>query len=146
MNVNLLDIAPVLCNVKETIGFLRGLNLLLQDYLCCGETCSKVHDISLTDKEIFQCRSCFRRYSICTGSFWFKSKLSLCILLGLLYFFCNNITVSQVLKFFGKITRPSVIQWYNYFRDITTTYFVNNPIRFSNNCVVHVDETFIGGK
>ena len=121
--------------------------MLLQDYFCCNNPCSKVGDISLSDKEIFQCRNCFQRYSIRTNSFWSKSKLSLCLLLGLLYFFCNECTVSQVLKFFdGKITKTSIIQWFNYFRDITTTYFENHPVLFAPNSVVHVDETFIGGK
>ena len=45
----------------------------------------------------------------------------------------------------GKITKMSVIQWYNYFRDIMTTYYVRNEIIFQN-CVIHIDETFIGGK
>ena len=27
-----------------------------------------------------------------------------------------------------------------------TTYFVNNPVRFQPGCLVHCDETFIGGK
>ena len=143
MNINILDIAPLLSDVKQLINFLRGQNLLLQNYYCCGNTCSKVHDISLTDKEIFQCRTCFRRYSIRTNSLWSKSKLSLCILIGLLFFFCNEATVSQVLNFFDrKVTKPTVIQWFNYFRDIMTTYFVNNPVQFSPNSTVHVDETF----
>ena len=44
----------------------------------------------------------------------------------------------------GKITNKSVIQWFNYYHDIMTCYFENNPINF--NGTVHIDETFIGGK
>ena len=54
MNVNIFDITPLLANVKTTIDFPRGRNLLLQDYYCCQNECSKVHDISLIDKDIFQ--------------------------------------------------------------------------------------------
>ena len=82
MNLNILDISPVLCDIKKCIGFLRGRNLLLQDFICCNQTCSKVTDISLSDREIFQCRECHRRHSIRTHSFWFNSRLSLCILVG----------------------------------------------------------------
>ena len=50
----------------------------------------------------------------------------------------------QLLK--NKISKRGIIQWYTYFRDIMTTYFVNNPVHFQPGCFVHCDETFIGGK
>ena len=49
MNINILDIAPVLSDVNIAVNFLRGRNLLSQDYMCCGHICSKVRDSSLTD-------------------------------------------------------------------------------------------------
>ena len=53
--------------------------------------------------------------------------------------------MSQVLKFFeGKVTKPTIIQWFNYFRNVITTYFVNHPVQFSPNCMVRVGGTFIG--
>ena len=103
-------------------------------------------DVHLKDKQVFQCNSCHKRYSIRINSFWYNSNLSLCVLLGLLYFFCVGSTITEVLKFFkGQVLKPSAIQWYNYFCDIMTIYLSNNPV-FFNNCVVHIDETFIGGK
>ena len=54
--------------------------------------------------------------------------------------------MKQVLQFFDrKVTKPSVTQWFKYFRDICTTHFSNFPFYF-NNVTVHLDETFIGGK
>ena len=43
-----------------------------------------------------------------------------------------------------KASKVSIIQWFNYFRVIMSTYISNNPVIFEN-CTVHVDETFIGG-
>ena len=138
--------APILSSTEKTIEFMRGRNLLLQDYICCGHPCAKVTNIQVTDKKIFQCNNCRRRYSLWTGSFWFKSWLELHVLLGICYFFCVGSTVTEVLKFFNKkISKVSVIQWFTYFRDIMTTYIENNQVIF-NQCTVHVDETFIGGK
>ena len=148
MEFTILDIAPLLSSIQMTITFMRGHNLLLQDYFCCGMQCSKVRDIKLSDQEIFQCKStiCRKRYSIRTNSFWFKSKLPLNVLIGILYFFATGSSFTEVYKHFkGKISKPSIIQWFNYFRDLMTTYFVNNRVIF-NNCTVHVDETFIGSK
>ena len=54
--------------------------------------------------------------------------------------------MSEVIKFFKcQVSKPTAIQWFTYFRDLMTTFLVNNPISFQN-CTVHIDETFIGGK
>ena len=146
MDFTILDIAPLLASIPLTITFLRGRNLLLQDFFYCGNLCSKVKDNKLTDNEIFQCKICRKRYSIRTNSFWFNSKLPLNVLLGILYFFATGSSFTEVYKHFkGNISKPSIIQWFNYFRDLMTTYFVSNPVRFQNR-TVHVDETFIGAK
>ena len=64
----------------------------------------------------------------------------------MLYFFTNGSSVTQVCSFLKrKASKVTVIQWFNYFRDVTSTYLSNNPVTF-HNCTVHIDETFIGGK
>ena len=146
MELNILDIAPVITNTDTCIQFLRGRNLLLQDYLCCNNPCSKVKDLKISDNQIFQCKSCRRRYSIRTRSFWEKSKLQLTVLVSLMFFFSKGSSVKQTVQMLcGKVTRFSIITWFNFFRDIMTCYFVNNPVIFDNT-TVHIDETFIGGK
>ena len=146
-NFDILQIAPLIQDVKQTITFMRGRNLFLQDFFRCGSQCSKVMDISLTDREIFQCNFCHRRYSIRQGSFWFKSRLALNVLIAILYFFSEGLSVTQcknMLK--SQVSTKSIIQWYNYFRDVCTCYFSNNFVMFDRTCTVHIDETAIGGK
>ena len=146
MELNILDIAPVLSDTRICINFLRGRNLLIQDYWCCGHITSKVMDSDITDKQCFQCNHCKKRISIRKYSFWEKSKLQLTILVAIMYFFAQGSNVTETMKFLaGKVTKKSVIQWYTYFRDIMTTYFQNNHIIFEN-CTVHIDETAIRGK
>ena len=80
-------------------------------------------------------------------SFWFKSRLALNILLAILFLFAEGLTVSECKKMLKThVSTKSIVQWYNYFRDICTTYFSNNPVRFRNTCVIHIDETAISGK
>ena len=147
MDVDIFGIAAIIGDVSKTINFFRGRNLLLADYICCHVPCSKVMDCSLTDKQIFQCNSCKKRYSIRTGSFWSRSKIALNVLLAMLYFFSEGLKVSDCRKMLkNQVSEKSVVQWYNYFRDICTCYFSNNPVLFPNTAVVHVDETAIGGK
>ena len=146
MDLNILDVAPILTDTTRCINFLRGRNLLLQDYICCQNICCKVKEPNSSDGEIFQCKTCRRRYSIRSGSFWAKSKLQLIVLVGLMFFFCKGCSVSETVSMLcGKVTRMTVIQWFNYFRDVISTYFANNQITFRNT-TVHIDETFIGGK
>ena len=147
MEIDFLDVAPLFSNIRMCIEYMRGRNLLLQDLMCCRNICSKVFDSGTSDQQVFQCNICKSRKSIRKGSFWSKSKLPLTILLAILYFFAQDLSVSQCKNFLKKrVSKPSIIQWYNYFRDIMTTYLARNIIRFDDNCVVHCDESFIGGK
>ena len=147
MEFDILGLRPIIQDVSKTITFLRGRNLLLADFICCQMPCSKVMDFSLSDKQIFQCKTCRRRYSIRTQSFWSKSKIALNILLAMLFFFAEGLTVTECKKMLkNQISMKSVVQWYNYFRDICTCHFSNNPVIFGPNSLVHVNETAIGGK
>ena len=106
MEVNILDIAPVLSDTKICINFLRERNLLIQDFWCCGNITSKVTDITISDKQHFQCNTCKKRTSIRVNSYWEKSKLQLTVLVAILYFFSNGTSVSETLKYLaGKVTK-----------------------------------------
>ena len=121
--------------------------MLKRNLLWCNQNFSIVGDISLTDKEIFQCKICRKRYSIRVGSYYSGSKLSLKVHLCILYFFAQGSKVVQCERYLnGKIIQKSIIQWYNYYRDICTTYLAQNPVTFTPNSTVHVDETAIGGR
>ena len=123
METNIFDIAPLLSDVKQCIAFLRGRNLLLNDYLFCGSQCSKVMDVTISDRERFQCKVCKSRVTIRKGSFFENSKLQLTSIIAVIYFFSNCSTVSQCCKFLNrKVSKTSIIQWYNYLRDVMTTY------------------------
>ena len=123
METNIFDIAPVLSDIKTCIAFLRGRNLLLNDYICCGIQCSKVADISISDRERFQCNTCKKRTTIRKYSFFEKSKLELTVIIAIIYFFCNGSSVTECLKLLNrKVSKVSIIQWFNYIRDVMTTY------------------------
>ena len=103
MDLDIFDVANLFQNVKQCIQFLRGRNLLLADFFCCNQIASKMMDVSLSDKEIFQCKTCGKRTSIRKGSFWTKSKLPLTVLLALLYFFCQDLSVCETEKLMKKM-------------------------------------------
>ena len=147
MALNFLDFTKIVSDSRSTIDFLRDRNILHKEMYCCNELCSLVGDTyGSSDKQIFSCKVCFKRHSIRKNSFFSRSKLSLQVLLSLLYYFSVGSSVSNCCKILiGSVTKKTVVQWYNYFRDVMTTYLATNPVRFSRNCVINVDETAVGG-
>ena len=148
MGVSILQLATVIVSVSETIKFLRHMKLLANSWMCCQRPCSIVRDVSLQDKEIFQCKRFRKRYSIRTNSFFQKSKLSLQILLTIIFWFSNGCSVNECEKLLGNsVTTKTIIQWFNYCRDICTTWLALHPPMFDGTVnVLNVDETAIGGK
>ena len=61
---NIFELSQYISNERTVIDFLRTQQILKNDYYCCNQVCSKVMDVSLKDKEIFQCKICHHRYSI----------------------------------------------------------------------------------
>ena len=122
-NVIFLQFAQII-GTCSTIDFMRQNNLLHKEYYCCNTQASIVSDTyGCSDGQIFQCNICLKRYPIRKHSFFSKSKLCLRILLSLLYYFCAGSSVSETCKILnGDVTKKTVIQWFNYFRDVMTTH------------------------
>ena len=108
MELNILDIAPVISDTNTCVNFLRGRNLLIQDYWCCGNIASKVMDVQLSDEQRFQCNYCKKRVSIRKDSYWEKSKLELTVLVTLLYFFAKGSSVTETLKYLGRESNKKI--------------------------------------
>ena len=145
--MNFLEFSKIISDSRNTIEFLREKNILHKEMYCCNEICSLMGDTyGSTDKQIFACKICYKRCSIRKNSFFSKSKLSLQVLLTILYYFSVGCSVSECSKIVvGTASKKSIIQWFNYFRDIMTTHLATNPVTFSRNCTINVDETAVGG-
>ena len=142
---NIFEISEIISDIRNTIDFLRTRNLLKNEFVCCGINCSKVMDISLKDKQIFQCNVCKKRRSIRTDSFYFSSNLCLSVHVCILFFFANGSTLTECCRYLeGKVSLKTCLQWFNFYRDVMTTYLARNPPLF--NGYVHMDECYIGGK
>ena len=89
---------------------------------------------------------CRRKKSIRTGSFFAKSKLSLRVLFTILYLYVKDISLVQTCKLLGnEVTHKSVLQWYTYYREITSLFLRDHKIKFGTMVsVVQLDESYIG--
>ena len=130
--MDILEVTSSVSDALKTIRFLQDKNIIRRERYCCKNLCSLVGDVTKSDKYVWQCKTCRKRYSVCENSYFFKSKLKLQVLVIILYFFsCSSSTVTQCCKFLRtKCSKASVIQWYNYYRDIMTTWLTRNPVIF----------------
>ena len=119
--MDVIEFAKCITDENRTIDFLPERKILKSQRVCCKVQSSIVGDISKNDKYVFQCNICKKRYSICENSYFFKSKLTLQVLLTILYYFSIGSSVSQCCKMLKKkASKVSIIQWYTYYRDVMT--------------------------
>ena len=72
------------------------------------------------------CRQCKCRRSILTDSFFSHSTFTLRKHLELIYWWCIDIKQTIVVNEVG-LSRTTLVDWYNLYRDICCKYFLDNP-------------------
>lgn len=146
-NNNIFDISCIWSDTAETINYLQDHRLLKTNHRCCGVRCSLVKSHSKDAKE-FKCYRCKKRYSIRTGSFFYRSKLSLPSLLSLLYFFCMGIGLVECRRLLkGKVSKNCILQWFVYLREVCSLYLLQNNTQLGGRGrFVEIDECAIGHK
>ena len=142
--MDISEVTSLVSDALKTIRFLPDKNIIRKEHYYCKNACSLVGDVTKSDKYVWQCKTRRKRYSIHEDSYFFKSKLTLQVLVIILYFFSYSSTITQCCKFWKKSSKVSIIQWYDYYRDIMTTWLSRNPVIFEN-VTVHVDESAVGG-
>ena len=97
--MDILELLNSISDEMKTIQFLQEKNIFRKERYCCHNFCTLVGDVTKSDKHVWQCKTCRKRYSSVKILFFFKSKLTLQVLVLILYFFSNCSTVSQCCKF-----------------------------------------------
>lgn len=146
--MDIFEISAIWNDTDATINFLQERNIIKRRMLCCGQEAGLVRSKSRDGRE-FKCSICTHRYSLRTGSFFFGSKLKLTILLSLLYFFCNNFSIRETCRMVKKrVSKPTIIQWFVYFRDICSKALLDSCTKLGGppGNSVEIDECCIGRK
>ena len=87
-----------------------------------------------------------RKSTIRQHSFWMDQGLSLKMYLAILYIFAKKVPANIGLSMLEPdVSRNSLYQWYSFYRELMSTYLLNNPINF-NNEIVEIDESKWGKK
>ncbi len=146
--MNIIDLAAIIGHIDSTINYLRQNHLLKQSYDHCGKPCLQIYDDHTSDKWMFRCRTCRRKFSIRQNSIFSNSKLKLPSLVVIVYAFANDFSVSNAKKLLKDVvSERAIIQWFTYLREICSQSLLNNPIRLgANGSIVQIDEAVIGSK
>ncbi len=146
--MDIRKLSSVIQDVKSTIIYLRQNKLLKKSYQHCGKQCLEIVDKTISDKWIFRCRQCRKKFSIRLDSIFSKSKLKLQNLVVILYAFSSGLSVKHTKTFLKQeVSQHSIIQWYTYLREICSLSLLYTPIKLgANRSVVQIDEAFIGSK
>ena len=146
--INQLELAQLTRSAGHVINFLRERNILSETLRCCGQNCTLMGDNG-SDGQIFRCKRCLKKKSIRRKSFFERSKLSIIVLLYIVYFFSTGTCVTECIKHLkGLIGNKCLIQWFTYLREICSLYLIhdNNVKLGGPGKVVQIDESFIRGK
>ena len=91
----------------------------------------------------FRCTKCKSRISLRKNTFFEKSKLSLGKIMQLMSHWLSDIEVTMAAAF-SEVSKVSAIQWYTYFRDITSWKLVHIEDKLGGpGKVVEIDESLM---
>ncbi len=148
MPVNILELAPIIATISETIAFLRQKGLLAQNMAHCGTPCYENANPNTSDSIMFQCRICKKKISVREGSIFSRSRLPLKTLLVIIYCFSNGVSFTETRKLLvNAVNKNTIVQWFAYLREICSQWLLANRIILgSNGAVVQMDEALVGSK
>ena len=134
----------------STIRWLRQRNLLRKAKYCnaCRLWCSQIRMQTSTDGYMFRCSHCRKKTSIRDASFFSGSHLPLRVIATVFYFFTLDVGMQTILNMLpGKISRPSLVDWLNFCRDICSFHMLRHPVRLGGpGEIVEIDESKWGKK
>ena len=130
----LLRLIPVI-NSEDKRRCLEWLcqRRLIKNSLAC-EICE--HQCTLTrcqkgiDGYRWKCSTCNFMASVRSGSFFIKSKLSLTVLVLLIYYWAKQSPQKEVRKELDIACTHTTVDWYNFCRDVCETHLLENRERF----------------
>lgn len=132
--------------VDNCIAWLQRNGLLANNMFCeCGSECSLVSRQDLiSDGKCWRCTrpDCRKRMSLRCGSFFEHSNLPLTTIIEIMYWWCLDVKQSTVKMELGISCPNTLVDWFNFCRDICTAYLIDNQMPIGGAGVtVEIDES-----
>lgn len=148
--ISILQLGSITSCTDSTLKFLRSQAILRNGKFCdqCDLWMKHVTCSEAGDGYFWRCPNCKRKASVREGSFFEKQRLSLSVLLTILYFFSSGTSPTDAIKMLKGAAHPhSVYDWYNLYRDIMSRALIESPVRIGGvGVTVEIDESKWGYK
>ena len=152
--MDLFGLMAVLQTLESCKIWLRDQGLLADPAelwcdQCRGHTWSEIRrGGGRKDETKFRCGPCRRERSIRLGSFFSKSKLSLQVLVALIFMFAYRFPIHLVETMLKQsVSQHAIIDWFGFLREICSQWLLDNPTQFGGvGCIVEIDECMLKGK
>ena len=134
----------VLCTLYS-VQWCRDVGLLANTMDCpkYGTSCREVPFKKASEEKMWRCprKGCQNRISLREGSYFFGSKLSLEVILRIIFLWVMRTPVKKAAKEMG-ISNKATIDWYNFNRDVCAQHFIDNPNKIGGPGIkVEIDES-----
>ena len=137
----------------KCIQYLRNRHLLAVSMQCsdCHQDMNSITRNSVRDGECWSCSTCRKQRSIRNDSFFSQSRLTLQDLTAIIYFYALDFQIYHTLRLLPHLSKTTVIDWYNFCRDICTERLKRSPIQLGGDVhldteIVELDESLFGKK
>jgi len=142
--MKLFEFVAAYGNPETVVQALRSRGLLSTSMQCesCGNQMAE-RNKQTGDKTMFVCnrRTCRKARSIRHGSFFEKSKLSLCDAVLFLHLWSRGYSEKLMADDF-PFSRPTIIDWSRYCRDLCMYHYESSSqVIGGPGCVVEINET-----
>ena len=89
-----------------------------------------------------------QKYTVREASFFKRTEVPRKVQVGILYYWREKIKNCQILSMMKSyVTRVNIIDYFNFFRDISSTYLLTNRVLLGGQRdIVEIDETHLGAK
>lgn len=140
-------------NPMPVIDWMKQHGLLRIEMKCseCGIAMNWTACSTVRDKYVWKCQQkiCTKykqTASIRKDSFFFRSRLSLQKWIEAIFYWCEDISVTQAVNFLN-LSRVTVVDIFNFFREICSKHFEKNPIKLGGTGrIVQIDESCFSHK
>ena len=149
--ISILQLDSITSCTDSTLKFLRSHGILRNGKFCnqCDLWIKHVTCSEARDGSFWRCPNCKRKASVREGRCFEKQRLSLSVLLTILYFFYSsgNSPTDATIMLKGAAHLHSVYDWYNLYRDIMSRALIENPVRLGGvGVTVEIDASKWGYK
>ncbi|XP_029635052.1 uncharacterized protein LOC115210589 [Octopus sinensis] len=140
----LYEIESIVKDFDSIYSFLKDKKVLSSSTPICSKCHREMTLIKHNQEKIFRCPTHKgEKESITKKSYLENSRLKLHDFIHVIYCWGSNLTITGAIAMTG-LSKSTVIQWYQYMRDICSNNLINNPYQIGGvGHVVEVDESLM---